>query len=288
MRKKISEEKICLLKDYFLQKDEVIMAFIFGSFVDNRQTEESDIDIAVYLKAVGEDEEIKERKRDPIVFDIWSDIEEIIETEVDLVVLNYAYPSFIYDVFKKGIPLVIKNKTLYRSLYEIVERETLDFIPFMEDYIDIKLRSSSLSEEDKPRVLKRTDFLINYLSEKGKFLDIDFNTFKNNIDLKRNIEKWVEDIANCTIDISKVILASEKKEMPKSYKECLFNIGIFFGFSEDEAKKLSELAYLRNILAHEYLDILYQEIKNFLITILPVIEKIVPLLKDYIKQQNGQ
>lgn len=280
---KENNDKIEKLKEYFLKKEEVLMAFIFGSFVNNREMIESDLDIAVYIKPEGKKIEIEEKKRYPISYEIWSDIERIMERGVDIVILNQAFPSLIYNVLKKGIPIVIKEKKLFNLLYEISERETIDFIPFMEDYLKIKLSSTSLSEEDKPRLLKRIDFLVNCLSEKGKFLNIDFKTFENDPDRRRNIEKWIEDIANCTIDISKIILASEKKEMPKSYKESLFNMALFFGFNEDEAKKFSQIAYLRNILAHQYIDVLYDEIKDFLENILHFFEKIVPLLRDYIK-----
>jgi len=281
MRKIISEEKLDAVKKYLSENDRVAIAFVFGSFATNNQTDESDFDIAVYLKPDAQKIEIEEPKRYPIADDIWLDIEKILEIDVDFIILNQAYPSFIYSVFKKGIPLVIKDEKLYQTVFEFVERETFDFDNFMEDFLKIKLRSSSLSVEDKIRLLKRIDFLIDCISEKEKFIDIQPTIFKDKPDDRRNIEKWIEDIANCTIDISKIILASEKKEIPRSYKECLINICLFFEFKEEEARKFSRLANLRNILAHEYLDVLYQEIRIFLDNILPVLEKIIPLLCRY-------
>jgi len=41
--------------------------------------------------------------------------------------------------------------------------------------------------------------------------------------------------------------------MPKTYEEALRNFGLFIGLNEEESKKFSRFANLRNILAHEYL-----------------------------------
>ncbi len=47
------EEKLPLLKAYFAKQPEIVMAFIFGSAVKGQETQESDVDIAVYFKPAG-------------------------------------------------------------------------------------------------------------------------------------------------------------------------------------------------------------------------------------------
>ncbi|MBC7190423.1 DUF86 domain-containing protein, partial [Candidatus Aerophobetes bacterium] len=99
---------------------------------------------------------------------------------------------------------------------------------------------------------------------------------------RRNIERWAENVINATIDISKIILASEKKEMPRTYQESLLKFGLFIGLEEEEAEKFSSFARLRNILAHEYLDILYKTIKEFIKDSRPIYEKVFKFLSEYI------
>jgi uncharacterized protein YutE (UPF0331/DUF86 family) len=69
---------------------------------------------------------------------------------------------------------------------------------------------------------------------------------------------------NCSIDIGKIILATEKKAIPETYREVLFNLGSLSWFSESFGKELSHWAKLRNILAYEYLDIRWTNIKEFI------------------------
>ena len=91
--------KIELLKDYFAGRDDVVMAFVFGSYASGREVSESDFDIAVYFRpGMGEI-----RKED----EIWSDVSGIVKKEVDLVCLNNAPASLVSDVIKSGIPPAI-------------------------------------------------------------------------------------------------------------------------------------------------------------------------------------
>ena len=47
----------------------------------------------------------------------------------------------------------------------------------------------------------------------------------------------MENILNATIDIAKIVLASEKKLMPRTYEDALFNFSFLAGLSEEEAGK---------------------------------------------------
>ena len=78
------------------------------------------------------------------------------------------------------------------------------------------------------------------------------------------MERWIEGIINALIDTAKIILASEKKQMPGSYEEALVNFSSLAGLDERQSQKLASFAKLRNILAHEYLDILYGKIQDFI------------------------
>jgi len=277
-------EKIKLLNEYFKNKEEVLMAFLFGSCASRKETKDSDIDIAVYLKPTERNIEWEQKKEYPEENIIWDEVEKITGRDTDLIILNRVSPILVYDILKNGIPLVIKDKDLLWKLHEIVERETEDFTEFMEDYLRIKTLSKSLTKEARRRLLQRFDYLLTYWPEKEKFLQLDFTTYQQNPDQRRNIERWVENITNVTLDIAKIILASEKKKMPGSYREVLFEFALFMNLSEEEAKKFSEISRLRNILAHEYLDILYNRIRDFLVNTAYFYERLIDFLKNYIEK----
>ncbi|MEW6684876.1 MAG: HepT-like ribonuclease domain-containing protein [Candidatus Edwardsbacteria bacterium] len=274
---------IKLLKDYFSKRPDVLMAFIFGSYAKGHQMQESDFDVAVYLRgrrrSIEGDEEIDDEKES----EIWFDVVNIVKKDVDLICLNNAPASLVSQVIKTAIPLIIKDKKLYWEIYLKASLETEDFLKFAVDFWKIKKRAKSLTKEEKSRLLVRIDFWEGQIEELFRFRNLTFKEYQEDIDKRRIIERWAENIINATIDIAKIILASEKKSMPRTYEEALQNFGIFAGLTEKEAKRLSRFANLRNILAHEYLDILYHKIQNFIKEIPTLYKKISNFLEKYLK-----
>ena len=149
--------KIELLKDYFARRDDVVIAFVFGSYASGHEVLESDFDLAVYFRpGMGEI-----RKEDGI----WSDVSGIVKKEVDLVCLNNAPASLVSDVIKSGIPLVIKDEKLYWDIYLRISMEAEDFLEFANDYFKIYKMAQSLTPEQKVRLLERMQFLNEELKE---------------------------------------------------------------------------------------------------------------------------
>lgn len=153
------------LQEYFHKQENIILAFIFGSTAKGMSGEESDLDIALYLK----DENDKDQ--------IW---------------LN-----------------------LGRILYLSTSLDTEDFLEFAKGYHRIFLRSGSLIPEDRIRLLERINFLKSEYQEIESFSGLKYEEYPEDKNKRRNIERWAENIINCTIDIAKIILASEKKKCPK-------------------------------------------------------------------------
>jgi predicted nucleotidyltransferase len=126
------------LKDYFEGRQEVLMAFLFGSWAKNFSHKESDIDIAIYFKPQqGYIELEKEDARYPQEHEIWLDMERLLRQEIDLVVLNRA-PARISDSAIRGTPVIIKNRKLYWDFMIRVTMEAEDFREFVEEYWKLK------------------------------------------------------------------------------------------------------------------------------------------------------
>jgi len=275
--KKMLPGKIRLLKKYFKDESSVILAFVFGSFAKGFETEESDLDIAVYLK---NDNPASVREAEDRIFWI---VSETINKGVDLVCLNQAPASLVSNVFKTGIPLVIKDKKLYLELYLKASAEAEDFLEFLEDFRRIKLQSQSLSPEEKERLMIRIDFLEDEFKELNRFKTLSWEEYVNYRDKRKIVERWTENILNAIIDIAKIILSSEKKEMPGTYESALLHFGILLGLSEKEARRFARFAGLRNILAHEYLNINYEKIHCLIKDLPRFYKKFSRFLKDYLK-----
>lgn len=281
-KKAIKDKKIELLKDYFSKREDVLMAFVFGSFAKGQQMLESDFDVGVYFnpKCLPEDEQ----KRFELEDEIWLDVSKIVEEEVDLTPLNEAPASLISSVIKTGIPLVIKDKRLYWDIYLTKSLESEDFLEFVEDYFEISKKAKSLAPEQREKLLLRLQFLNRELREVEDFKKLTLEEYENNIIQRRNIERWAETIINAIIDVSKIILASEQELMPRSYEYALRDIAILTGLNREEAEKFAKFAALRNILAHEYLEVLYKRIQNFIKEFPSLYQKISEFLEKYLKE----
>lgn len=132
---------------------------------------------------------------------------------------------------------------------------------------------------DKERLIKLVDFLERELADFPKFRNLSWNEYQNDNDRRRNVERWVENIVNSSIDIAKIILAMDRVKIPQTYKDILHNLGATHYFKEGLARKLSQWARLRNIVTHEYLDIRWDSIKEFIQGSEPVYQGFVKIVK---------
>lgn len=261
------------------------MAFLFGSIVKGTATSESDADLAVYFWPEGDQLEWEEDKFYKNEDEIWSGAEKIIGLRTDLLILNRAPSSVASSAIQEGMPLVIKDRALYLRFLLTISSAAEEFRDFVRDFWEIKERSRSLSKIDEERLLRAIDFLKNELEDFPEFQDLDQKTYERDSAKRRNVERWVENIVNASIDIAKILLASNKKRIPLTYREILGNLGYLKGFDSKTAAGLSDFAKLRNLLAHEYLDIRYKNIQRFIKTAEPLYKKLAKFTKQVIENK---
>lgn len=102
--------KACLIK-----KDNIVFAYVFGSFVSGTQTKDSDVDFAVYLSKV--DIEAVE------YLGMKVELMDIAKRDVDIVILNTANPLVKSEIFGSGMRLFSRDEELesdfiVKSLFE--------------------------------------------------------------------------------------------------------------------------------------------------------------------------
>lgn len=281
------KEKIKLLKDYFVKRSDVSMVFVFGSYAREQEISESDFDVAVYFNPKGKVLEWEETTSFKDEGKIWSDIEKIVCLNTDLVVLNRTPSTVAFSILQDGIPVIIKNNSLYLNFFLTISSVAEDFREFSRDFWAIKQRSLSLKPADKERLLKIVDFLEAEIADYPDFADLDQTAYGNDNSLRRNVERWAENIVNSSIDIAKILLASEKKKMPQTYREILHELSLLENFEKKTAEKLARFSKLRNILAHEYIDIRFNQIKKFVKESKPAYKKLVDFVKNKLSGANN-
>ena len=90
-------------RDILLECENIVFAYIFGSFALGNARADSDIDIAIYLAAeIGIETYLDLKVR----------LAEGCKREVDLVILNEANPFLRYEIQRNNILLFSRDKTL--------------------------------------------------------------------------------------------------------------------------------------------------------------------------------
>jgi len=126
------------LGSYFEKRDDIVMAFLFGSLAKGHEGTESDIDIAIYFKP---ENNILEWESTDSQYEsereIWLNIEGIVEKDVDLLVLNRAAAT-VADNALRGLPIIIKNRNLYMDFLLRITFEAIDFRQWIDGYWTFK------------------------------------------------------------------------------------------------------------------------------------------------------
>ncbi len=110
--------------------EDVDFAYVFGSFLERNDF--NDIDVAVYLS-----KELAPYERFKLSQRVAKALEEGIEPRVnfDVRVLNYAPPYFQYEVIRRGMTIMEKDRERRVDYEAHLISEYLD-LKYMYDYLD--------------------------------------------------------------------------------------------------------------------------------------------------------
>ncbi len=147
------------------------------------------------------------------------------------------------------------------------------------------MRKENLHPTDESKLIPHVHFLERELSFHSHYeKEIDWKVYQSQRSKRLEIERWVESLINATLDISKMFLIIKGEDVPETSREVLFRMAGHIYEKEKEAETFSELAKIRNTLAHRYLDLKWNDIKRFL-EIAPLL---YPSFLNFIKKQIGK
>jgi uncharacterized protein YutE (UPF0331/DUF86 family) len=144
------------------------------------------------------------------------------------------------------------------------------------------IRRDILNPVDKSKLIPNIDYIekeLSFLSEYER--EVDWKNYQSQRAKRLEIERWVECLINATMDISKMILTTKGEAIPETSRDILFRIGSYVYDKEKKAEGFSELAKIRNTLAHRYLDIRWVDIKRFI----EIGHELYPSFLDFVKKQ---
>jgi len=106
-------------------KGEILLGYVFGSYVKGREHDESDIDIGILVEGSMSNNEL---------FELCERLESVLNIEVDVRVLNGEDPRFVYNVLREGEILYMRDEEVRISFETSAMREYLDMKPFIDRY----------------------------------------------------------------------------------------------------------------------------------------------------------
>lgn len=126
--------KTKIIRDYFLAKKAVIAVYLFGSEAREKARVQSDIDIAVLLK-----DDFDYLANFDFKLRLMSDIEDITDKRVDIVIINKADQILQHQIRKYG-KIIFERNRKKRLDYEVKARKKyFDFLFRHRQYIKAML-----------------------------------------------------------------------------------------------------------------------------------------------------
>lgn len=141
-----------------------------------------------------------------------------------------------------------------------------------------------MREAVKERLIKHIRFLEEELRDYEVFKDLSWEQYNSDRNIRRNVERWIENIVNSSIDISKLILTLEGKRLGETYREMVSLLSLVEGFDKADIERIAGWVALRNIIAHEYLDLRWNSIKRFIDESEPIYRRFLEQAKEYLKK----
>lgn len=279
-----AEQLAQVLKDVLEGFRDVRFAVLFGSAATGRLRDDSDLDVAIYGESQGLLEIEAEREIESET-DVQIALERATDRNVDLLVLNRAPATVCAAALLTGRTLLIRDGGLYRRYFLAVTDVASSFLDAERDFREIAARSASLSDFDRSRLARLLEFIAEEMQDRLKFAAVTLERYRGDRDVRRSLDRWVETLITAAIDIAKVVLASSGGAVPQTYGQVLADLEALPAFSR-LCGRLKPLAALRNLLAHEYLDLRFARVRGFVSSGAAAVEDLAAAARRWLLDQH--
>ncbi|MGI9862113.1 DUF86 domain-containing protein [Moorella naiadis] len=146
-----------------------------------------------------------------------------------------------------------------------------------------------ITDEQAISIIRRLRFLAIELEDLKSYQEMDYFQYQSDRKSRRDAERIIENIVNAALDIAKILIAGENLEVPETYRQAFLQLGEAGIIDQELALSLAEKARTRNVLAHQYLDIKWALLKDFLTTGRDDIERFKAMVeKRLIEREKGE
>lgn len=139
---------------------------------------------------------------------------------------------------------------------------------------------------DKNLINKKTEFMLNRISDLEPFRNSSIDEIKKDIKTLKYLEKTIQELVDAAVDVNEYIMEFKTKERPWSAKQSFFKIqdSVFIpeniGFNDGELKLIIDTVSFRNEIVHSY------DVNVYIIWSKRNLETIIDIYKKYIEKIN--
>lgn len=143
-----------------------------------------------------------------------------------------------------------------------------------------------MDSDVKGSIVRRIEFARSELNDLAEYASMDYVAYGQDRVQRRNVERIVENIANSAFDIGKMILSTCDTPMPESYRGVFVRLGEIQLIDASLVESLIAISQLRNVLAHQYLDIKWDYIKRFIATDAKTLGRFLGVAEEWVAAQD--
>ena len=121
-----------------------------------------------------------------------------------------------------------------------------------------------LQPEQIEALMRRMEFLTVEVGDVPTFKSMAYQDYLTNRNMRRSLERLAENVANTIIDMSKILLSTTDLPVPGTYREAILQLATMGIIEQKLVNRLAQLVRLRNVLAHQYLDIKWPVLRRFI------------------------
>ncbi|MEJ2307011.1 MAG: nucleotidyltransferase domain-containing protein [candidate division WOR-3 bacterium] len=116
-------------------REEVVIAYVFGSLVKNKISSLSDIDFAVYL-----DEDLSDKKKYNIYMELLNNLISVLGDKIDLVLMNSSELLMNFNIIREGKVIFERSETEKVLVESKIMNKYLDINYYHKRHVDIQLK----------------------------------------------------------------------------------------------------------------------------------------------------
>jgi uncharacterized protein YutE (UPF0331/DUF86 family) len=137
-------------------------------------------------------------------------------------------------------------------------------------------------------VQTRLTDLQQYLNELEPMRTVGLAEYETNLWQRRGIERTLELIIECAIDINGLLIVGSGGRPPRDYRTSFLELGRLGIVAGDLSLALEPMAHLRNLLAHEYEAVADRDVHAQIVPVLDLFGRYLEEVNEYLSRSLAE